>query len=234
MLKAGKEIQVNDSAWTFEGDVCNQFDEHVKMSVPLYSEGHEFIIGLSRFYLKDNSVCYDIGSSTGTLLNKLSAYTKKKIKYIGIETSHPMYKYSIENNLKNDISYLNSDVLDVSFEKSDFIISYYTLQFIHKDDRLKVVSKIYESLREGSAFVLFEKVRARNSYFQDILSELYIDFKQKSGFSNEEIFGKQRSLIGVMDPNTTQENVKMLKQAGFSKVTRVSKYLAFEGYLAIK
>ena len=64
----------------FSDNVPAQFVSHAKKSIPGYSEGHNLIISLSDYFLENDSVCYDIGSSTGELLFKISNYTNKKLK----------------------------------------------------------------------------------------------------------------------------------------------------------
>jgi len=89
-------------------------------------------------------------------------------------------------------------------------------------------------LNWGGAFILFEKVRAPDARFQDIATSLYTDFKIDQGYNDEEILSKTRSLKGVMEPFSTQGNIDLLGRAGFVDVMTVSKYICFEGFLAIK
>ena len=50
MAKVGQEIDARNAGWTFEG-IAGQFDEHVRLSVPLYDEGHELACRLGDFFL---------------------------------------------------------------------------------------------------------------------------------------------------------------------------------------
>ena len=132
-------------------------------------------------------------------------------------------------------SYLKcADINKVKFKKSDFITSYYTIQFIHPKFRQKLLNKLYESLNWGGALVFFEKVRSPDARFQDITTQLYNEFKIMNGYSKDEILSKTLSLKGVMEPFSTQGNIDLLKRAGFVDITTISKYICFEGFLAIK
>ena len=68
-----------------KGKVVPNFDNHINLSVPLYKEGHELIIKLSDFFLKDRSNCYDLGCSTGNLLFKIKNFTNKKVNFFGVD-----------------------------------------------------------------------------------------------------------------------------------------------------
>ncbi len=82
--------------------------------------------------------------------------------------------------------------------------------------------------------MLFEKVRAPDARFQDMIVSLYNDYKQREGFSADEILNKTSSLKSVLEPFSTEGNLGLLRRAGFVDVTTVMKYLCFEGFLAIK
>ncbi len=78
MKSVGDNIKAERAAWTFGGDVANSFDSHVSKSVPLYYEGHSLICGVSDFFIKNDSVVYELGSSTGALIRKLANHNKAK------------------------------------------------------------------------------------------------------------------------------------------------------------
>lgn len=204
--------------------------------MPLYEQGHRLISNLSDFFLSNDSVCYELGCSTGSLLQSIAKHnSNKKIKFIGIDIEKDMVHYA-QGKLQdyNNIEIVCDDILSVELEKSDMIISYYTIQFVKPRIRQLIFDKIYESLNWGGAFVLFEKVRGADARFQDILTALYTDFKLEQGFTKEEILDKTRSLKGVLEPFSTQGNIDLLQRAGFVDIMSIMKYVCFEGFLAIK
>jgi tRNA (cmo5U34)-methyltransferase len=81
---------------------------------------------------------------------------------------------------------------------------------------------------------MFEKVRANDARFQDIMTGLYTDYKLDRGYAPDEIIAKSRSLKGVLEPFSTEGNLDMLRRAGFVDIVSVQKYICFEGFLAIK
>lgn len=232
---AGDGIKVSNAGWVFDKNVVKNFESHVSKSVPFYNEGHDIICELSDFFLKKNSNCYDLGCSTGLLLKKLSERNSKKknIKYYGIDVEDPMVKKAKAKKIKN-CKIIKNDLLKAKLEKSDLIIAYYTVQFINPRSRQIIINKIFKSLNWGGAFLLFEKVRAPDARFQDIISLTYNEFKLKNLYTPEDIISKSRSLKGVLEPFSTKGNLDLLKRAGFKDITTVMKHLCFEGFLAIK
>ena len=235
MGQSGDEIEAQNANWKFNGSMVEHFEEHVSKSVPLYNEGHELIVKLSDYFVKDDSTCYELGSSAGTLINKLAkAHEFRSAKFVGIEIENDMVTKANELYRNENLSFICDDMTTVNLEKADLIVSYYTIQFIHPKLRQQLINKIYDSLNWGGAFIFYEKVRANDARFQDIISNLYMEYKLDQGYSAGEIIGKAKSLKGVLEPFSTQGNIDMLKRAGFVDILSVQKYMNFEGFLAIK
>jgi tRNA (cmo5U34)-methyltransferase len=236
-VKVGQGIETARADWTFEGDVADTFVEHVRQSVPLYDEGHELVCGLSDYFVHADSVCYEIGSSTGQLLRKLAVHHthKPSARFVGIDPVEPMVaKARSHCEGLDNVELVVGDAVDFEFEKADLFVSYYCVQFIPPRYRQELINRIYERLNWGGAFILFEKVRGPDARFQDIAVSLYNDFKAKNGFSAEEILNKTGSLKGVLEPFSTEGNLGLLRRAGFTDVATMMKWICFEGFVAIK
>lgn len=233
---SGDAISAENANWSFSGYVSKKFDQHVSKSVPLYHEGHDLICRLSDFFLNDQSICYDLGCSTAALTKKLANHNERKsVRFIAVDNTAEMIGEAQKRCMKvPNISLVNADLCDLEFEKSDFIIAYYTLQFVKPKHRQMIYNRIYEALNWGGALVLFEKVRAPDARFQDIMSSLYVDYKLCQGYAPQEVLAKSRSLKGVLEPFSSQANRDFLARAGFVDVMTVMKYVSFEGFLAIK
>jgi tRNA (cmo5U34)-methyltransferase len=222
--------------WTFAGGVADSFDTHVERSIPNYHLGHELVVEISEFFVSKGSMIYEIGCSTG----KLSAAIARRhagtgARVIGIDNEPDMVALAaLEAAQCEGMEVSLGDVRDVALPRCDFIVSYYTIQFIHPKYRQDIFDKIYDSLVWGGAFCLFEKVRAPDARFQDLMTQLYHEFKIANGFTGEEVVAKSRSLKGILEPFSSQANLDYLKRAGFEDVVPIMKHLAFEGVLAIK
>jgi tRNA (cmo5U34)-methyltransferase len=230
----GDNISTQNAGWKFSGEMVKDFEEHVQKSVPLYNEGHDIILKISDYFVKDDSICYEIGTSTGILSYKLAQrFIDRDAKFIGLDIEDMVC--SAKDRYKMDsLDFIYADVLEYDFKSSDFVTSYYVVQFIRPSHRQLLIDKIYQSLNWGGAFLYFEKVRAPDARFQDIMTGVYNEYKLEQGYSPEEIIQKSRSLKGVLEPFSTQGNIDMLKRAGFVDIMSVAKFGPFEGILAIK
>lgn len=236
-FSTGDNIQALNANWSFGGNTAEHFDDHVRKSVPLYDLGHDLVCKLSDYYVNNNSIVYEIGTSTGSLLKKLLTHHKhkKSAKWIGIDTEENMINKATQKLSEYpNVTLEVGDVNTMELENTDLIICYYTIQFIHPSKRQDLFNKIYKSLNWGGALIMFEKVRGPDARFQDIFSTLYNDFKLQQNYSPEEIINKTRSLKGVMEPFSSTGNLGLMNRAGFVDITTVMKYLCFEGFIAIK
>lgn len=236
MASVDKEINQHNAGWSFE-NISENFDSHIQKSIPLYQQGHELVCQYSDFFLKPDSVVYDIGCSTGQFLAKLGRHHpgKADLRLIGIDTVEDMVGHAAQLSSEDPrLSFIVGNALDAEFEKCDMIVANYTIQFLPPRVRQTLIDTIYRSLNWGGAFFMFEKVRAPDSRFQDYANQVYVEFKLQNGFSEAEIVNKARSIKGVMEPFSSQGNIDLLSRAGFVDIVTVQKYVCFEGFLAIK
>jgi tRNA (cmo5U34)-methyltransferase len=232
----GDGILAARAGWSFGGETPQYFDRHIGRSVPNYEAGHRLIEQVSDFFVRRDSVAYEIGTSTGTLLRQLAKRHPHGTRWIGIDQERAMIEYarSVHNQNLVNVEYLLADACEVDYATSDFIVSYYTVQFVPPRRRQTLIDLVYKSLYWGGAFVLFEKVRAPDARFQDMMTSLYVDYKLENGYSAQEVLGKASSLKGVLEPFSTRGNLDMLQRAGFVDVMTIYKHICFEGFLAIK
>jgi len=236
-MKVGHDIETRRAQWSFAGNVADTFVDHVRQSVPMYDEGHQLVESISDYFIRDDSVCYEIGTSTGQLLRRLAEHHAHKpgARFVGIDPVEPMIEkaraYCAE---LSNVELIAADALTHDFEKADLFVAYYCVQFVPPRHRQDLINRIYERLHWGGAFLLFEKVRGPDARFQDMSVALYNDFKARNGFKADEILNKTSSLKGVLEPFSTEGNLGLLRRAGFTDIMSVMKWVCFEGFLAIK
>lgn len=223
--------------WKFDEQVTQHFDSHVRKSVPLYDEVQTMVIEISEWFIRDNSVVYDLGSSTGETISLLleKHSNKKNVRFIGIENSISMIEAARKKCNSGNVQFLHQDVAELAeFSSADFVTSIYTFQFLPVKDRRKVLQRIHKDLSEGGALLMVEKIRAENSFFEDLWLELYWDLKQNQGLNSAQVIQKAKSLRGVLMPLTLTENINLLREVGFLSIDTFMKWYNFAGIIALK
>ena len=220
----------------FDEEVAAVFDDMLQRSVPYYKESQKITEFFALKYLKNDSILYDLGSSTASLLINISRKLKVKAKLVGLDNSDAMLEQARKKcvALGANIELKNADILEYPYEKADVFVSNYTLQFIRPLVREELVKKISTSLNKESIFIFSEKVISHNSKLNKDLIECYYDFKKENGYSEYEIMQKREALENVLVPYSEEENIKMAKNCGFSHCEVVFRWANFATFIAIK
>ncbi len=220
------------------GALAGEFDRHIASSIRGYDQLREDCVALSQYFIQKNSRVVDIGCSSGELLRSVRDYNQSRLssaQYIGLDIEPKFEEQWAERTCEN-VRFLHQDATRYEgYENLSFVISMFTLQFMPEEDRLPLVKKIYEGLNYGGAFVLAEKVHAKNAKIQEMLTFLYYDFKKRS-FSEQEILDKERSIRDQMKPWSEYKLFEMLRAAGFvtSNMQLFWRNFSFLGIMAMK
>lgn len=228
-IEKGTERAKRELVMNFSFDTIKDFDAHINTSISCYKEICDAVKSLSKYFVVDDSYIYDIGCSKGTMLESIDIGKKKNVKKIGIDCSLNLLP---EN--RSDIAFLNFDLKnEFVFTNASLILSVFTMQFLPPSRRQSVMNNIYRGLIKGGGLIFCEKIFSAHSKIQDMFTFNYYDFKAKS-FSSEEILDKEKSLRDIMHPFSHEENVEMMRNAGFSVFDVFVKSFNFEGIVAIK
>tara|TARA_R110000764_G_scaffold52161_2_gene113611 strand:+ start:7732 stop:8403 length:672 start_codon:yes stop_codon:yes gene_type:complete len=210
-----------------------EFQDHINRSVPNIKGMYDIIpIIVENFSVKGTNV-YDIGCSTGYLLNEIATYNStSELSYIGYDISDNLFFGFCNDALqlyKRDVTEDSLTMFNTSL-----VLSVFTLQFIDLDKRVRLVQKVYDSLSKRGCFLVCEKVTSTNGFVEDIFTFSNYQKKIENGFTPEEILKKQKDLKSIMHPISQKENEKMFREAGFEVVEVFFKSLNFIGWILIK
>lgn len=218
----------------FSFDTIEDFDKHIDLSILGYLNLQKIILNMSGYFIKPQSNVYDIGCSTGLMLNHLNRKVgDASVRYYGVDISDNLLGKNCPktSNVFFEKENVYSD--DFLMKKSSFVLSMFTLQFLPVHKRPYVLKKVFESLNEGGAFVVSEKTYIADGQVQDIFTFSYYDYKRES-FTPDQILSKQGDLRRIMNPVSQEEIEQSLRDAGFRKVFRFWQSLQFNGWLCIK
>lgn len=219
------------------------FDNHIEKSIRGYTNLHDDVVNLSRYYVEDYTNVVDIGSSTGKTIEAMAIQNVKfapRATYVGVELAEG-FQNDMKQRMHNlshalpetHFKFQNMDIREYEFHNCSLVTSLFTLQFMPPKDREEVIRNISAGLNDGGAFIFGEKTVADNGRFQDMFTFTYYDYKRKS-FSEKDIMAKEVTLRNMLKPNTWDELVDMLRSAGFKHVQPFWRNFLFVGAIAIK
>lgn len=222
--------------FSFSKEVASVFDDMLPRSVPYYNENIALIAELLR---GRRAIC-DLGCSTGNLLLFLAQNLNCEI-LCGVDNSAPMLEIAKAKAKAYGakIDFIEADILEFftldSTQKDEFdaIISNYTMQFIRPQKRESLCKKIYENLQKNGIFIMSEKLVSEDKWLDKRLIDIYHSFKARNGYSKTEISKKREALENILIPFSQDENVAMLKNAGFRAVEVVFRFGNFATFIAV-
>ncbi|MDU7692962.1 MAG: methyltransferase domain-containing protein [Helicobacter sp.] len=225
----------------FDSNVASVFDDMASRSIPFYAQTIEICCDFALFLntQKELSVL-DLGSATGNFLLNLAPKLKDSTLF-GIDNSKAMIDIASQKSRAYgfDISFILDDITQNDFKAInkngfDLITALWTVQFVRPLLRQKLLAKIHASLKNDSFFIMSEKLYAPDPILDFWIIKQYENFKQNAGYSKNEIAKKREAIQNVLVSYSSDENVKMLKDAGFSSVEVVLRYLNFATFIARK
>lgn len=242
------ELQTEPQSFAFNAKVAAVFDDMICRSVPGYARIQALSAEIAAEILRADDKVYDLGCSTATSLIKIAQKLEtarpgetnlaNTLSLIGIDSSQDMVLRAQEKvaafDFKNLISILQADIRSVNLKLCKLVICHYTLQFLAPQDRGLVANNIFNALDHEGVFIFSEKVVHSSALLQSTLSAEYDRFKLENGYSNLEIMRKRQALENVLIPLSLEENVTLLRSAGFRSVEILQKELGFVSFLACK
>lgn len=213
----------------FSFDTIKQFDEHIDLSIPTYSNLRDAILRLSTYFVSEHSIVYDLGCSTGLTLSLLSKLVPDSARLIGVDRAQNLLGHSVDPRI--ELQRVDLTGPQLVFAPACLILSVFTLQFLPVADRAALIEKVYNALEPGGALIIAEKTYIDDGFAQDLFTFAYYDSKLKN-FTAEEVLDKQLALRRIMRPQTEPQNLQLVER--FAKVYPFWQYLQFKAWLCIK
>ena len=93
---------------------------------------------------------------------------------------------------------------------------------------------MHESLLPGGALIISEKIIHENESIDKSLIGLHETFKRENGYSETEIAQKRKAIEDVLIPESIEQHLKRLSDAGFKKPLVQMQCINFASFLAVK
>lgn len=233
------ETDARISDFAFDSATADVFDDMVGRSVPFYAEIQRMACQLAADFGISGTSLYDYGCATGTTLHALHDVMPGDVRFVGIDNSHDMLAKA--NSKLAGLEGARSVKLveaDINFapppEDASVVLMILTLQFVRPLYRERVMARIYESLNHQGCLILVEKILGANGRLNRHFIEHYYAHKRRRGYTDVEITRKREALENVLVPYRFDENVELLRNAGFTVIEEFFRWYNFCGIVAVK
>lgn len=223
----------------FNDKVAFVFDDMVSRSVPYYEEMQRMVCELATDFAKPYTQLYDIGCSTATTMLTLDQLVNPTVKFIGIDNSDAMIAKAHEKikkaGVSRDIDLVSTDLHNsLAIENASVVTMLLTLQFVRPLYRERIMKRIFDGLNDQGCLIMIEKLTSEDTTFNRLFIDHYYDFKRRNGYSEIEIAQKREALENVLIPYRLDENIELLKWAGFRSIEVFFRWYNFCGIIAVK
>ena len=216
-----RESQPQLVDFAFDQQVAAVFPDMIRRSVP----GYELIVPMSGLLAARQIAAgarpqiYDLGCSLGATslatLRGCASLGVKDPQIIAVDNSPDMLARACELIDDTRVSFVEADVLEMTFKPSGAVLMNFVLQFVAPADRLTLLRRIRECLDPGGALILSEKIRSDDPAEQAFNDAAHLDFKRANGYSDLEISQKRSALERVMIVDTIDQHRERFAAAGF-------------------
>ncbi len=227
------------SDFKFGSKVAGVFDDMVSRSVPYYGEIQRMTAELAADHVQKGTDIYDLGCSTGTTMIGMNSLVDEDIRFIGIDDSVEMlekcHSKLKEVGVKRPFDLRVADLnTGVEITNASVVVLCLTLQFVRPIAREKLLKTIVDGLVPGGVLIISEKILAEESLFNRDFIKYYYNYKRRNNYSEMEISQKREALENVLIPYKLNENIHMLREAGFDHCETFFKWYNFSGVIAVK
>jgi len=221
-------------AFKFDDAVTQVFDDMISRSVPGYDLLVKMMALYADIFVTPKSTVFDLGCSTGVMSRVIAKQLEgQQVKIFAVDNSPSMIE-KCRQSFGDGIDWQCRDIEDVKISNASMVVLNLTLQFLQPRQRSELLQRIYRGLNKGGVLVLTEKVEYIDAQLQETMTELYQGFKKIQGYSDLEISQKRAALENVLIPDSPQQHLDNLQQAGFERVYDCFHCFNFVSYLAIK
>lgn len=215
-IYAHPQTQLGD--FVFDAKVVSVFPDMIRRSVPGYAAILNMIEVLTRQHAKPGTNLYDLGCSLGAAsLAMQSGLEHADCQLIAVDNAPAMIEQARGVDSEGAIDWRLGDIRDVEIENASVVVLNFTLQFLPKDERARLLARVAVGLNPGGILILSEKIAGNSPQEDQVLVDLHHAFKRANGYSDLEISQKRSALEKVLLPETLGVHQERLHTAGFTR-----------------
>jgi tRNA (cmo5U34)-methyltransferase len=223
----------------FDASVTRVFEDMITRSVPCYDLVQSLMITLCRQFYRPGTTVYDLGCSIAETSLRLASALPADCRIVGIDKSAAMVAEARRRvdtrGHKDRIDIHEGSIADrLPSQSASVAIISLTLQFVRPLERQEILRNVFDALQPGGALLVLEKVVSPDVAFNRLFIDKYHEFKASNGYTDDEISRKRLALENVLIPFTIEENLALIRNAGFPQAQTFFQWLNFVGFVALK
>lgn len=214
--------------------IAEEYDQNRRKFIPCFEDFYNTSTDFIAANIKEPNAVLDLGAGTGLL----TCYWYKHFphsRYVLIDIAEEMLdvarkRFSGCENVSFAVSDYTSELPDQSF---DAIISALSIHHLTDEDKQKLFLRIYEKLPEGGIFVNCDQFCAEDPATDTWYNSYWENKLYTSGLTENDItLWKERRKLDK--ECSAEQEIKMLRSAGFKQVSCIYSSQKFSVMTAVK
>lgn len=218
--------------------MASQYNMQIQKTIPYYDTFHEQTIDLIEMYKSRPLKWLDIGSGTGTFVQKAAQHFRQTQFYLLDPSKQMMEKAQSQLMGQEKCTFLpccsSQNMLSYITEPMDVITAIQVHHYLQPEERKEATKNVYHLLNKEGIYITFENVRPLTSVGIQIALDRWGMFQEESGRSHEDVVAHKKRLDQNYFPITVLEHLKVLEEAGFSVMEPFWLSYMQVGFYAIK
>ncbi|GGO63159.1 hypothetical protein [Nonomuraea cavernae] len=214
--------QFGAGGWAFTSNVAEVFDDHVRASVPHYDVIQDLVAETTDWLVPAGGLVADLGASTGASARRiLQRHPNRGIRFALYDEQPAMLDQAAielkEIGGEHDVILSATRIQQgpLVHEDADLTLCLFTLQFLPQQERVDALRLARACSAETGALIVAEKIRAVDSRWAEIGTDVAHDYKAAHGITDASIRAKSRALRGVLRPYPQQTTMQAMADAGW-------------------
>lgn len=220
--------------WSFEdANLAEDFSNYVRTQVHYYQDILEHTVKIGEWFLSQNTTHFlDFGCGNGELSSMMLERFPGYVTFIDSSPDMMSKAYNSTSDYTRRADGFNC-INETSYFYN-FVAVNLVLQFNRRSARLPILQSIYERMVEGGGIVITEKCQSESILTSRIHTSILHNYKLSKGVTHKEVIEKDESINGILVPLTVEENIQLIKDAGFKNVEVMFKFGEFVMFMAVK
>jgi tRNA (cmo5U34)-methyltransferase len=223
----------------FDQTVVDVFPDMIARSVPGYATIIHMIGQIAERYAQAGSRCYDLGCSLGAAtLAMRHRIAAADARIVAVDNSSAMIERCRTvvdaDSGEVPVDLVCADLQEVAVANASVCVLNFTLQFIPLEQRLDILTRLYQGMLPGGVLILSEKIAFNEPEHHQLMIDLHHNFKRAHGYSELEIAQKRSALENVLLPETVEVHRERLASAGFRSTDLWFQCFNFASFVAFK
>lgn len=207
----------------FDESVARVLPDMLRRSIPGYATLLQMTGVLAGHRLTEGARVYDLGCSLGAVsLAIRHAVGAKNIHIVAVDQSEAMVTRCREvmsaDSALCPVEVIQGDIQRLQLEPCSMVVLNFTLQFVPRESRQEIISRIWNALAPGGCLILSEKTHPEHTSEAEFFTESHDAFRRSNGYSQLELSRKREALERVLISESSGAYRKMLTKAGFSTI----------------